>query len=47
VCLRETWQKINDPKELVGLIFVDIVADHAPELKKARNTFYPNNILGD
>ncbi|VDM39606.1 unnamed protein product [Toxocara canis] len=34
VCLRETFQKLADPKELIGAIFVDIVNDTAPELKK-------------
>uniref|UniRef100_A0A915CH43 Globin family profile domain-containing protein n=1 Tax=Parascaris univalens TaxID=6257 RepID=A0A915CH43_PARUN len=34
VCLRETFQKLADPKELIGMIFVDIVNDTVPELKK-------------
>ncbi|PIO62736.1 hypothetical protein TELCIR_15692 [Teladorsagia circumcincta] len=34
VLLRETFQKLDDPKDIVGLIFVDIVNDIAPELKK-------------
>lgn len=33
-CLRETFQKLADPKEIVGNIFVEIVNDIAPELKK-------------
>lgn len=33
-CLRETFQKLADPKEIVGNIFVKIVNDIAPELKK-------------
>lgn len=27
-------QKLADPKELIGMIFVDIVNDTVPELKK-------------
>uniref|UniRef100_A0A915EJS0 Uncharacterized protein n=1 Tax=Ditylenchus dipsaci TaxID=166011 RepID=A0A915EJS0_9BILA len=34
VCLRETYQRLNDPKEVIGQIFVDIVSDLCPELKK-------------
>jgi hypothetical protein len=34
VCLRETWLRLVDPKEIVGAIFVDILNDEAPELKK-------------
>ncbi|CAD6194456.1 unnamed protein product [Caenorhabditis auriculariae] len=33
-CLRETFQRLEEPKEVVGLIFVDIVNDVEPDLKK-------------
>uniref|UniRef100_A0AC35U4T3 GLOBIN domain-containing protein n=1 Tax=Rhabditophanes sp. KR3021 TaxID=114890 RepID=A0AC35U4T3_9BILA len=33
-CLRETYQRLSEPKEIIGCIFVDIVNDVAPELKK-------------
>ena len=32
-CLRETWQALNDPKDLVGTIFVEIIEAN-PELRK-------------
>lgn len=32
--LRETFQKLEEPKEVVGIIFVDIVNDIEPDLKK-------------
>ncbi|CAB3411372.1 unnamed protein product [Caenorhabditis bovis] len=32
--LRETFQRLDEPKEIVGAIFVDIVNDVEPELKK-------------
>ncbi|KAI6197090.1 hypothetical protein M3Y94_01184000 [Aphelenchoides besseyi] len=34
VCLRETFQRIQDPKEIIGRIFVDLITDTCPELKK-------------
>ncbi|CAD5217250.1 unnamed protein product [Bursaphelenchus xylophilus] len=34
VCLRETYQRLNDAKEIVGLIFVDLIMDQVPEMKK-------------
>ncbi|VDM65706.1 unnamed protein product, partial [Strongylus vulgaris] len=34
VLLRETFQRLDEPKEIVGMIFVDIVNDIEPELKK-------------
>ncbi|KAI1718541.1 hypothetical protein Ddc_09179 [Ditylenchus destructor] len=34
VCLRETYQRLSDPKEIIGQIFVDIVCDLCPEFKK-------------
>uniref|UniRef100_A0A0K0ES06 GLOBIN domain-containing protein n=1 Tax=Strongyloides stercoralis TaxID=6248 RepID=A0A0K0ES06_STRER len=34
MCLRETYQKLHEPKEIVGIIFVDIINDIVPELKK-------------
>ncbi|VDO25172.1 unnamed protein product [Brugia timori] len=33
-CLRESFQKLEDPKEIIGIIFVKILNDIAPELKK-------------
>lgn len=32
--LRETWQRLDEPKDIVGLIFLDIVNDIEPDLKK-------------
>nr|CDJ96351.1 Protein GLB-12 [Haemonchus contortus] len=32
--VQQRQQKLDDPKDIVGLIFVDIVNDIAPELKK-------------
>ncbi|CAJ0607526.1 unnamed protein product [Cylicocyclus nassatus] len=32
--LRETFQRLDEPKEIVGTIFVDIVNDIEPDLKK-------------
>ncbi|CAI2338105.1 unnamed protein product [Caenorhabditis sp. 36 PRJEB53466] len=32
--LRETWQRLEEPKDIVGLIFLDIVNDIEPDLKK-------------
>ncbi|VDN03179.1 unnamed protein product [Thelazia callipaeda] len=34
VCLRETFQKLENPKEIVGAVFLKILNDIAPELKK-------------
>ncbi|KAI6198274.1 hypothetical protein M3Y99_01889200 [Aphelenchoides fujianensis] len=34
ICLRETYQRIQDPKEIIGRIFVDLITDTCPELKK-------------
>ncbi|KAK0393606.1 hypothetical protein QR680_000305 [Steinernema hermaphroditum] len=34
ICLRETYQRLHDPKEIIGKIFLDIVNDVAPEVKK-------------
>uniref|UniRef100_A0A1I7YWT2 GLOBIN domain-containing protein n=1 Tax=Steinernema glaseri TaxID=37863 RepID=A0A1I7YWT2_9BILA len=34
ICLRETYQRLQDPKEIIGRIFLDIVNDVAPEVKK-------------
>ncbi|KAL3995280.1 hypothetical protein ACH3XW_25165 [Acanthocheilonema viteae] len=34
ICLRESFQKLKDPKEIIGIIFVKIVTDIATELKK-------------
>ncbi|CAI4232849.1 unnamed protein product [Auanema sp. JU1783] len=33
-CLRETFQRLEEPKEIVGRIFCDIVNDLEPDLKK-------------
>uniref|UniRef100_A0A7E4ZXU0 GLOBIN domain-containing protein n=1 Tax=Panagrellus redivivus TaxID=6233 RepID=A0A7E4ZXU0_PANRE len=32
--LRKTYQKLHDPKEVIGQVFMEIVNDVAPELKK-------------
>ncbi|KAF8360401.1 glb-12 [Pristionchus pacificus] len=32
-CLRESFQRLQEPKEIVGLIFVDIVNDIEPDLR--------------
>ncbi|KAL3090328.1 hypothetical protein niasHS_006780 [Heterodera schachtii] len=34
ICLRETFQRLADPKEVIGLIFVDFVNEICPELKR-------------
>ncbi|MFH4974764.1 hypothetical protein AB6A40_001473 [Gnathostoma spinigerum] len=34
ICLRETYQRLSDPKEVLGAIFVDFVCEVAPELKQ-------------
>ncbi|CAJ0568696.1 unnamed protein product, partial [Mesorhabditis spiculigera] len=34
VCLRETYMRLHDAKELIGIIFADIVFDIEPDLKK-------------
>ncbi|CAD5212488.1 unnamed protein product [Bursaphelenchus okinawaensis] len=34
ICLRETYQRLHDAKEVVGLIFVDLIVDLVPEMKK-------------
>ncbi|KAK6736018.1 hypothetical protein RB195_018977 [Necator americanus] len=34
ILLRETFQRLDDPKEIVGVIFVDIVNEVEPDLKK-------------
>ncbi|KAI3409763.1 hypothetical protein GPALN_006140 [Globodera pallida] len=34
ICLRETFHRLTDPKEVIGLIFVDIVNDLCPEFKR-------------
>ncbi|CAK5074466.1 unnamed protein product [Meloidogyne enterolobii] len=33
-CLRTTFQRLSDPKEIIGQIFVDIVNDVCPEFKR-------------
>uniref|UniRef100_A0A914XHF7 EcoEI R protein C-terminal domain-containing protein n=1 Tax=Plectus sambesii TaxID=2011161 RepID=A0A914XHF7_9BILA len=32
-CLRETWQQLNEPKDIVGTVFVEIIEAN-PELRK-------------
>uniref|UniRef100_A0A0R3RXV8 GLOBIN domain-containing protein n=1 Tax=Elaeophora elaphi TaxID=1147741 RepID=A0A0R3RXV8_9BILA len=34
ICLRESFQKLENPKEVIGIIFIKILNDIAPELKK-------------
>ncbi|CAG9533527.1 unnamed protein product [Cercopithifilaria johnstoni] len=34
ICLRESFQKLKDPKQIIENIFVKILNDIAPELKK-------------
>ncbi|KAF7632538.1 hypothetical protein Mgra_00008053 [Meloidogyne graminicola] len=34
ICLRTTFQRLSDPREIIGKIFVDIVNDICPEFKK-------------
>ncbi|KAE9414915.1 hypothetical protein Angca_000322, partial [Angiostrongylus cantonensis] len=35
ILLKETFQRLDDPKEIVGMIFLDIVYDIEPDMKKA------------
>jgi len=34
ICLRETFHRLCDPKEIIGKIFIDLVNDICPEFKK-------------
>ncbi|VDN27616.1 unnamed protein product [Cylicostephanus goldi] len=43
--LRETFQRLDEPKEIVGTIFVDIVNDIEPDLKKVRRRQFSCSIL--
>lgn len=34
LCLRETYKKLVDPKDIIGIVFIDITNDICPEFKK-------------
>lgn len=34
MCLRETYQRITDPKEIIGKLFIDLITEKCPEMKQ-------------